>query len=286
MSIINGRAKPLCVLSAGVWMAAGASVLGLGGEAEAFERTRIEGDGTPIEWPDRCVRWRLNERGSAAIPFDDLLTSLQNAFAVWQDEDCSDVAFLYEGTTSSESVGYSNSGGNSNIIVFHDAPGSWPHEGAVIALATVTFCLETRGACQFKGAILDADIEFNGEQFPFTVTERLVRPTFDVWNTAAHEIGHVIGLDHTPESDATMFATAEARERLKRDLHQDDIDGLCAVYPTPVGSNGDACFGKEPGDEPDNPPEQASGSCEQSGGTGSALLALISVLGLCRRRRR
>jgi MYXO-CTERM domain-containing protein len=52
-----------------------------------------------------------------------------------------------------------------------------------------------------------------------------------VRNTVTHEVGHFLGLDHTPIEAATMFATAPRGETAKRDLHQDDIDGLCAIYP-------------------------------------------------------
>ena len=59
----------------------------------------------------------------------------------------------------------------------------------------------------------------------------------DLENVFAHELGHYLGLAHSTEAEATMFASAVAGETLKRDLAADDVEGLCAAYPpgTPTG---------------------------------------------------
>lgn len=49
-------------------------------------------------------------------------------------------------------------------------------------------------------------------------------------SAATHEIGHVLGLDHsTTESGAIMWPYIEHGE-LRRTLHQDDIDGIRYLY--------------------------------------------------------
>jgi MYXO-CTERM domain-containing protein len=65
----------------------------------------------------------------------------------------------------------------------------------------------------------------------------------DLQNTITHEVGHVIGLAHSPVAGATMSATTAPREITKRDLAADDVAAVCAVYPH--GSGGCGCGSAE-----------------------------------------
>ena len=54
--------------------------------------------------------------------------------------------------------------------------------------------------------------------------------------TAAHEIGHSLGLDHSKNEESIMIEKYEGyRPALK--LHEDDILGVQALYGKPVDAN-------------------------------------------------
>ncbi|KAJ6877760.1 hypothetical protein NC651_030494 [Populus alba x Populus x berolinensis] len=52
---------------------------------------------------------------------------------------------------------------------------------------------------------------------------------FDLESVAVHEIGHLLGLDHSSDSNAVMYSGIPPGTK-KRDLAQDDIDGINALY--------------------------------------------------------
>ena len=136
-----------------------------------------------------------------------------------------------------------------------------------IALTTTTYDVYT-------GQIVDADVEVNGEGFVFSTS--VPTQVMDIHNTMAHEAGHTLGLDHSSSRDATMWEDADSGETKKRDLTQDDIDGLCFVYPagadTPryylSGGNQIMCY--------QDPPDDNCGCSTQTGG----LLMLLVGTGL------
>jgi hypothetical protein len=79
-----------------------------------------------------------------------------------------------------------------------------------------------------SGGGLAGDIHFDDAE---TWNTAAVVPSteYDLQTLAIHEIGHVLGLQHSAEPAAIMFGTFSLGTP-KRTLHQDDIDGIRAIY--------------------------------------------------------
>ena len=160
----------------------------------------------------------------------------------------------------------------------------------VIALTTVSYVAST-------GEIVDADMELNawggsGPSPPgyyFTCVDGTVcDPRFppqtgcvstDVQDVVTHEAGHVLGLAHSPDPTATMFASAPLSEISKRTLAPDDVSGICSIYPAGLPTN----TGPQPGvcNGSGQMALRASSTCEQpSTGCGCGTTGAEAWLGL------
>ncbi len=185
----------------------------------------------PVYWFRRDLTYQINQEGSEdfasganGMISEELQQAIRDSFSPWSDLECTDVTIADEGLTDIDAINYDSDGSNFNLLVWKE---SWPYPvsgSSAYALTSVTYDTGT-------GELADADIEFNGETFEWTNAETAADTIVDVRNTLTHEAGHFIGLDHSLDHEATMFAQAPTGEIKKRTLEQDDIDGFCATYP-------------------------------------------------------
>lgn len=76
------------------------------------------------------------------------------------------------------------------------------------------------------GRIGSAEIIFDvAEEWDYAKEPDLERPSF--FATAIHEIGHALGMDHTPEGSLSMMAAFQAEIT---ELQPGDVDGIQALY--------------------------------------------------------
>ena len=266
--------------------------LGFGAlDARAYERAMTT-SGEPISWFEPCVSFHVSERGSADVSFPAFYGAVEEAMATWTRVDCSPAQLSIEGVTDSENTGFSPGGTNLNLVLVHEEPEDWPFDRSIIGLTVLHVCAEESGQCQYDGQIIDADIELNGGYFRLSVGDPVARRGFDLLNTLTHEVGHVLGFDHSDVEEATMFEDALPGATNKRDLHEDDIQALCDVYP----ENEDGLMCPEPDVTGDFfvaldevPAARSDGGCRVGLGSGTSngvegLLALLLFVCRCRRR--
>lgn len=85
--------------------------------------------------------------------------------------------------------------------------------------------------------MLESDIALNGVQFVwFTDFAKTNSPYQFIESSVVHEIGHFIGLDHSPAGGATMFARGASGIGSQAGLSTDEIAAAQWLYPSP-GSN-------------------------------------------------
>ena len=220
----------------------------------------------PIAWSAGPVPFVIDAAGSADAPAAAVYTAVRRGFAAWELP-CSWLRFRDDGVRAGLVSEYVTGGVNENVVRWSES--TWTGPASQIAYTTVTFSAST-------GEILDTDMTFNGRDYQFSAGSVGVSGFADVQAVATHEAGHVLGLDHTTVPGATMLANIGLGELFPRDLADDDIAGVCAIYPpkTPVPPTGVPLV---------------EGGCAAAGalaeGLGSTLLAL-AALALARRRRR
>ncbi len=192
-------------------------------QAYTFSHTS---EGVVQRWrsSDLKVQYYLNQGGYSKIDKGVLATIVQDCFNSWQNNPLCGLSFSYMGQTSKAVVG---SDGN-NLVIFDSQTTdgfqvSQKAGASTIGLTWRTYYTDT-------GEIADADIIFN-EQFTFTATEKtdLSRKLINLRDVLTHEIGHLVGLNHTYLETATMWPYAADGQA---SLAPDDSAGAGALYPT------------------------------------------------------
>jgi len=227
-------------------------------KAEAYVRAKAqENQETYLYWPTRNLSYILNEEGCASVPLPETLGAIKRSFFSWASPSCTDLSFSFGGKESVQKTNLTLAEGERsdqrNLIVWRNR--EWPPPGVTDATVTKDMPAVTSVIYEENtGIILDADMDLNGHDFSWTVTDDTTAASTDIQNILTHEIGHFLGLDHSPDQETTMYAKTGAGEMKKRTLAQDDIDGLCFIYPfgqaTPKG----------PGETP--PSEDGAGGCQ------------------------
>ncbi|MFB6352353.1 MAG: matrixin family metalloprotease, partial [Bradymonadaceae bacterium] len=88
------------------------------------------------------------------------------------------------------------------------------------------------------------DLLYNGVKYNWNTSGNISSASLDVEVVTTHEAGHLLGLRHSSNSDATMYAQLQSISQ--RSLHQDDKNGVCYLYPKGEKCNGrdDNCDGQ------------------------------------------
>lgn len=186
-------------------------------------------EGAKLFWPTSCVSYATNKLGTERFDPEDTRAVLRKAFQAWSDIECPDgthasMTFQELDPVSCHKSEYNKNGPNVNVVLFQDA--DWNYRGidGTLAKTSVTFNDQT-------GEIYDADIEINSSFNQITITDDPTKVNTDLQAVVTHEVGHFIGLAHSPDPDACMNASYVPGSLTQRTLTPDDIAAICATYP-------------------------------------------------------
>lgn len=192
----------------------------------SYVRTPLSStNGQPIAWnltsPDTPIvsggriTYSLNPAGSDDLPFAQVEQALTASFQAWENVPTSAIAFT-RGANSSSTV--TTKDGLLQLFWVENSETTSDGLNLTGALALTRLTVTTSGTR--TGEITDAALVFNGNRYKWAVDGR--SDSIDVQEVASHEIGHMIGLSHTPIGGATMYPRTIAGRTQSRTLSPDD----------------------------------------------------------------
>ena len=181
--------------------------------------------GKVVVWPKKTLSFSLHPACSADLPVKVCQDELRASFTAWQSAPCTGISFVEQAQSPNlklTAVGFNTNGLNELAFIENSA---WEFGQYTLGVTSPVFYQD--------GAIIEADIAFNGLQQKWEVTGKAW--STDVRNVAVHEIGHFFGLQHNlggwdPGNPPTMSPTADPNMK-SRTPEADDFGGLCFLYP-------------------------------------------------------
>lgn len=194
-------------------------------------RTGCSAEGVELFRPDGCVYFAVQEGAAErtlGLRDDEFEAAIQRAFDSWSSVDCAgngppaiiaqslgpaDVTRPFACASSPEL--------NADVWLVRDDLSMFvtTSSGATAGITHTQIMSET-------GEVFDSDVSLN-ELWFMVQRESDIEDFLHV--VAMHEAGHALGLAHSQDDEALMFRNY--RVSRDRELTQDDIEGICALYP-------------------------------------------------------
>ncbi len=167
----------------------------------------------------QSIPFVVNQTLSQDVSDADALQAIIDGFNVWNEVSCSYMKWRYDGRTTASGWGDDD---GLNVVTWREQ--GWDDSSVALGITSTIF--------DFSG-LIDTDIKYNGQDHRWGVLRSSDFGNLtDIGCVTVHESGHALGLDHSDVPTATMWPSALSGDISTRSLDQDDINGVCALYPS------------------------------------------------------
>jgi Matrixin len=199
-------------------------------------------EGVPVFWASNCVTISVQGDGAphAGVDYATTKASVERAVEAWTSVECPggghpSIQIKVEGPVTCNASEYNLEKRNANVVMFRDDV--WPYTGQsqdTLGFTRIHFEPDT-------GELYDADIELNAVAEALSVDREPKSNEADLDSIVTHEVGHLLGLNHSRDVAATMVGGYVDGTFELRTPDRDDIDGICTIYPPDRKAASESC---------------------------------------------
>lgn len=184
-------------------------------------------EGHTLHRSTACLSFGVAKGNAQTLGLNDqkFLDVVTRAFEVWTSVDCGGgqpPGFQIQsvGLVTASGAFYCSEA-NLNLSTWFLSR-NWRHDPNALGYATTI-------SDRTNGLVYDSDVELNALKIAtdFPAQEREAA----LLAIAVHEAGHFLGLAHSQDGRAVMYEAYSRTGLSNRALTQDDIDGICAIFP-------------------------------------------------------
>jgi hypothetical protein len=171
-----------------------------------------------LHWSSFPVEYEVDPTGSG-VADADAIAAAEAGFEEWD---------IYDPVITGSEGFFDRVESSSNSVSWGTIDGT----GGAVAMASVSFLPWSKEIQSFK-IVFDKDETWDIYGAPVPTWPYTGEVAFDIQNVAAHEVGHVVGLDHVnapKDGLLTLYRYTTEGETIKRELGSGDKFGVVDLY--------------------------------------------------------